>query len=91
MSNFTQFTKGGKPEKQNAPERIPGWQHTQLSIARFAGGCTYNGAQYIIAYNEEGQPLVRIDVIKREATQKKMVASNPQFEQAFMDIFGGAE
>ena len=34
------------------PERIHHWQHTQLSIARFYGGITYNGAHYRIAVNE---------------------------------------
>lgn len=89
MSNFTQLTKGGKAEKQNAPERIFNWLQTQLSIARFYGGIDYNGAKYVIAYHEEGQPLVRMDVIKREAKEKKMVVD--KFEQAFMDIFGRPE
>ena len=53
------------------PERIYGWRDSQLSIARFAGGCTYNGQAYTIAMNEEGQPLVRWDVLKREAKEKK--------------------
>ena len=50
-----------------APERIHGWLHTQLSLARHYGGCTYQGARYAIAYNEPGQPLVRDDVLAREA------------------------
>jgi hypothetical protein len=54
----------GKPMP---PERIHNWQNSQLSIARHYGGCSYNGSSYLIAYNEEGQPLVRDDVIKREA------------------------
>lgn len=49
------------------PERIYGWLNSQLSIARHYGGCKYNGADYVIAYNEEGQPLVRMDVVTREA------------------------
>ena len=59
--------------KQVAPERIYNWLNTQLSIARFYGGCTYNGASYDIAWNEEGQPLVRTDVIDKEkkASRKK--------------------
>lgn len=55
----------------NAPERIYGWLDTQLSIARHYGGCKYNGHDYSIALNEEGQPLVRIDVLKRERKQAK--------------------
>ena len=59
--------------KQVAPERIYNWLNTQLSIARFYGGCTYNGASYDIAWNEEGQPLVRTDVLAKEkkAARKK--------------------
>jgi hypothetical protein len=37
-----------------------------MSIARFYGGIQYNGHKYLIAENEEGQPLVREDVLKRE-------------------------
>lgn len=51
------------------PERIHGWQHTQMSIARFYGGINYNGQQYTVAVNEPGQPLVRDDVLQREAKQ----------------------
>ena len=59
--------------KQVAPERIYNWLNTQLSIARFYGGCDYNGASYAIAWNEEGQPLVRTDVLAKEqkASRKK--------------------
>ena len=59
--------------KQVAPERIYNWLNTQLSIARFYGGCDYNGASYAIAWNEEGQPLVRTDVLAKEkkAARKK--------------------
>ena len=57
-----------------APERIHHWLHTQLSIARFYGGITYPGHHYLIAYDEPGQPLVRSDVIKREAKERKAAA-----------------
>jgi hypothetical protein len=53
------------------PEKIHGWLNTQLSIARHYGGISYNGARYLIAYNEDGQPLVRDDVFKRENKAKK--------------------
>lgn len=58
-------------DKPNAPERIYGWLNTQLSIARHYGGCKYNGHDYSIAPNEDGQPLVRMDVLKRERKQAK--------------------
>ena len=48
-----------------APERIHGWQHTQLSIARNFGGLSYQGHGYTIAYSEPGQPLVRDDVLRQ--------------------------
>lgn len=53
------------------PERIYGWMNSQLSIARHYGGCTYQGARYLIDGKTEGQPLVRSDVIKREADAVK--------------------
>ena len=49
------------------PERIHGWQHTQMSIARFSGSIRYNGHGYTIAYDEPDQPLVRDDVLRRDA------------------------
>jgi hypothetical protein len=49
------------------PERIYHWLDSQLSIARFAGSITINGAVYIVAMHEEGQPLVRQDVLVAEA------------------------
>ena len=55
----------------NTPERIYHWLDSQLSIARFAGSITINGATYIVAMHEEGQPLVRQDVLAAEAKAKK--------------------
>ena len=57
--------------RMSNPERIHHWQHTQLSIARFYGGITYNGAHYRIAVNEPGMPLVRADVLAREAREAR--------------------
>ena len=57
-----------------APERIHGWQHNQMSIARHYGGLRYMGHEYTIAYAEPGTPLVRWDVIKAEAKAKKQAA-----------------
>ena len=56
-----------RPPNQQPPERIYGWLNTQMSIARHYGGLTYQGHDYYIGYGEEGQPLVRADVLKREA------------------------
>ena len=40
-------------------------------IARFAGSISINGTTYIVAPNEEGQPLVRQDVQMAEAKAKQ--------------------
>ena len=54
------------------PERIYHWLNSQLSIARFAGSISINGVTYVVATHEEGQPLVRQDVlIAAEAKAKK--------------------
>lgn len=53
-----------------APDRIYGWLDSQLSIARHYGGMTFRGHHYVIAYAEEGQPLVRWDVFQREAKER---------------------
>ena len=54
-----------------APERIYNWLNSQLSIARFAGSISINGTTYIVATHEEGQPLVRQDVLVAEAKAKQ--------------------
>ena len=53
------------------PPRIYNWLDSQLSIARFAGSITISGTTYIVATHEEGQPLVRQDVLLAEAKAKK--------------------
>lgn len=58
-----------------APDRIWGWQNSQLSIARHYGGCDYNGHRYVIDEVTEGQPLVRLDVITRENKAKVQAAT----------------
>ena len=57
----------GKPAMP--PERIYNWLDTQLSIARHYGGIDYQGHRYTVAYNEPDQPLVRADVLEREARE----------------------
>ena len=52
------------------PPRIYNWLSSQLSIARFAGSITINGVTYVVAMHEEGQPLVRQDVLAAEAKEK---------------------
>lgn len=55
----------------SAPERIYGWRDSQMSIARHYGGLEYQGHVYTIAFAEDGQPLARDDVLKREAKERK--------------------
>jgi hypothetical protein len=52
------------------PERIYGWLDSQLSLARHYGGLKYQGHDYQIDYAADGQPLVRVDVIKRAVIEK---------------------
>lgn len=40
-------------------EKIYGWMNTQLSIARFYGGCTVNGIEYSIDESDPERPLVQ--------------------------------
>ena len=54
-----------------APERIYGWRDSQMSIARHYGGLLYQSHVYKIAYCEKGQPLVRGDVLAREAKERR--------------------
>ena len=53
------------------PPRIYHWLSSHLSIARFAGSININGVTYVVATHEEGQPLVRHDVLMAEAKAKK--------------------
>ena len=61
------FNTGLTKNMTNHPERIYHWLNSQLSIARFASYTTINGVTYIVAMHEEGQPLVRQDVLVAEA------------------------
>ena len=60
------------------PERIYHWLNSQLSIARFAGSISINGVTYVVATHEEGQPLVRQDVLMAEAEAKAKKEGNKQ-------------
>ena len=64
------FNTGLTKNMTNRPDRIYNWLDSQLSIARFAGSITINGVTYIVATHEEGQPLVRQDVLVAEAKKK---------------------
>lgn len=51
---------------EDAPERIYDWLESQLSVARFYGGCTYPGHKYIVDMTTLDVPLVRADVLTAE-------------------------
>lgn len=55
----------------DAPRRIYGWLDSQLSIARFSGGCTINGVRYVIRYDIDGQPLEEVAVKQKRRKAKK--------------------
>lgn len=65
------FITGLTNTMTNHPGRIYHWLNSQLSIARFAGSISINGATYVVATHEEDQPLVRQDVLMAEANAKK--------------------
>lgn len=46
-------------------------------MARFFGGIFHEGYEYTIAHKEDGKPLVRLDVLRREDRQGK-AAVKPQ-------------
>lgn len=55
-----------------APEKIYHVSQTQLSIARYYGGCSFNGHSY--TYNPVDDTLTRNDVLKGEIKTKKQLA-----------------
>ncbi len=70
--------------KNKPPERIYGWQDGYLSVARFYGGIVFEGHRYTVAATEKGTPLVREDVLRREAVAKK----KPKAEGAPIEQLG---
>ena len=61
-------------DRTKIPERIYNWLDSQMSVARYYGGLTYMGHSYYVAPTEPGSPLVRADVLKREAKEAKAAA-----------------
>ena len=56
------------------PDRIFGWRDSQLSIARFYGGCVYQNENYVIDTDTEGEPLVRLSVLASENVNRRLAA-----------------
>lgn len=65
------------------PEEIHNPQNTQLSIARFYGGCTFNGARYVVVpVGSEGDwKLVRHDVLKARAAAERRAHKTEKSKQ----------
>ena len=78
-----------------APEKIYGWLNTQLSIARYYGGCNYNGHSYLIDMQDPEEPLVRKDVLNAQLKARKAavkVAKPQKLQQVtVLDLFEGLE
>lgn len=75
----------------DAPPRIYNWLDTQMSVARHFGGLAFKGQRYVIAYHEDGQPLVRFDVFQAEdkAAQEATKALRKSDSQSAADAQGG--
>jgi hypothetical protein len=77
----------GAEEFMNAPDKIYGWLDTQLSIARFYGGITFRGHQYVIDMADPEQPLVRKDLFKANTTKKPKKKLTPADQMDLLDDF----
>lgn len=79
----------------NPPEKIYGWRETQLSVARYYGGCKFRGESYTIDFNHPDQPLVRQDILQSEikankqlAKEKKQLAKEKKPQDTTGQLFG---
>jgi hypothetical protein len=69
----------------NAPDKIYGWLDTQLSIALFYGGITFQGHSYVIDMADPEQPLVRQDLLKASAQKKPKKKLTPADQMDLLD------
>jgi hypothetical protein len=69
------------------PEKIYGWLNTQLSVARYYGGCTYDGHPYRIDMQDPDRPLVRVDVLTAEAKARKVADKAEKAQAITRDFF----
>ena len=63
---WTSYVQGCRFDPCRARQLGPG----HAARARFAGSITVNGVTYVVATHEDGQPLVRQDVLMAEAKKK---------------------
>lgn len=66
------------------PEKIYNISQTQLSIAAYYGGCTYNGSRYV--YNPIDDTLTREDVLKGKVPKKIKKLSETEWDDQ-KDLF----
>jgi hypothetical protein len=67
------------PLHRRTPFIITNVSMTQLSVARYCGGCTFNGEGY--TYNPVADELIRNDVLKWRAKQSKQARRQAKEEQ----------
>lgn len=71
------------PLHKRTPFVIRNVSQTQLSLARYSGGCNYNGDHFI--YVLETDELIRADVLKwKKKAQKNVPVPNAQDEPSDM-------
>ena len=58
------------------PRKIYNWLDSQLSIARYYGGCVLDGVAYTIDYADPQHPLVEV-VPKKRAKKAKAAPAEP--------------
>ena len=63
------------------PEKITNVMQSQFSIARYSGGCIYNGKYYV--YDPEQDMLIRDDVFKKEKSDRKRSIKKIESERDF--------
>ena len=61
-----------------APDRIYGWQHSQLSVARFYGRCKVYGVMYRVDLTDPDMPLLR-DGVPTKGDEAKAIKA--QFDK----------
>lgn len=67
------------------PFAIGGVSNSQLSIARYYGGCTYNGRHYV--YMPMTDEIIRDDVVKWLAKHRKRQKKQACAVMAWSDLF----
>ena len=72
------------PLHKRTPFGIRNVSHTQLSLARYSGGCNYNGDHFI--YVSSTDELIRADVLKWKKKAQKNEPSDMLDELQFLPL-----